>query len=29
MQQNLKSKKFEKINKIVNNILTNSFIKIK
>ena len=29
MQRNIKSKRFEKINKIVNNILTNSFIKTK
>ncbi len=29
MRQNLKNKKFEKINKIVNNILISSFIKTK
>ena len=29
MRQNLKSKKFEKINKIVNNVLTSNFIKTK
>jgi len=29
MQQDLKSKKFEKINKIVNNILKNNFTKRK
>ncbi len=29
MRQDLKSKKFEKINKIVNNILTSSFTKTK
>ncbi len=29
MRQNLKSKRFEKVNKIINNVLTNNFIKTK
>jgi len=29
VRQNLKNRKFEKINKIINNILIDSFIKIK
>jgi len=29
VRQNLKNKRFEKINKIVNNVLTSNFIEIK
>ena len=29
MRQDLKNKRFEKINKIVNNVLTNNFIETK